>query len=193
MKKTVAILALQGSFGLHQEVLERVGSDTKLVKRPSELIGADVLVIPGGESSSLLKLMTPLSWQGAIIDFHKRGGLIFGTCAGMIVLSKSNHPSQKYLGLIEIDVRRNAYGRQLDSFTAKGTNSIGLTELEMVCIRSPQVISVGEKVEVLASLGEDPMLLKQENVVVATFHPEIGQNSGFYHWLINQISPDDSK
>lgn len=150
-------------------------------------MGADALVIPGGESTSILKLMTPLHWKKAIIKFHEKGNLIFGTCAGMILLSNPIHCSQNHLGLIDINVERNAYGRQIESFTAKGISSFGSLELEMTCIRAPQVISVGVGVEILATLEKRPMLLKQNNVVVATFHPELSENLEFYNWL-NQIS-----
>lgn len=182
--RTFAILSLQGSFQLHQQAIENVGFQAKLVRQPNELKGADALIIPGGESTTMLKLMTPLSWQSAIIEFHKKNKLIFGTCAGMIILSKSTHLSPKYLGLIDIEVKRNAYGRQIESFTAIGSSPyIGFPKLKMTCIRAPEVISVNRKVKILATLEKRPMLLQQNNVIVSTFHPELSKNAEFYRWL----------
>ena len=177
------ILALQGGFALHQRALEQFAIPSILLTKPEELKCAEALIIPGGESTALLTLMQRLHWAEAIQRFCKGGKLIFGTCAGLIVLSRPTPANGDYLGLIDIEVKRNAYGRCVDRFVVVGTSLCSLPSLEMVCIRAPEITFVGQEVEVLASLGKRPMLLRQNNVVVATFHPELSQQAPFYHWL----------
>ena len=182
--KMFGILALQGGFDLHQKALERFGVQSQLIKKPEELGQIQGLIIPGGESTALLKLMKPLNWREAIIAFAQQGKLIFATCAGLIILSRPTSVARDYLGLIDIEVKRNAYGRQINSFVGLGTGLLGIPPFEMVCIRAPEVAFVGKDVEVLVSLAGRPMLLRQNNIVVATFHPELNPTHSFYHWLV---------
>lgn len=179
------ILALQGGFALHQRALDRLEISNRLLKKPKELEEVGALIIPGGESTALLKLMEPLKWGEAISTFFHREKLIFGTCAGMILLSRRSGDAPSYLGLIDIQVRRNAYPREENRFVGRGTKALGLSSLEMVCIRAPEVVDVGKDVEVLAYLGNKPMLLRERNVVVAAFHPELSQSDVFYRWLVS--------
>ncbi|MGI2298905.1 pyridoxal 5'-phosphate synthase glutaminase subunit PdxT [Candidatus Cardinium hertigii] len=185
------ILALQGGFGLHQKALERFGLQSQLIKRPEELVQIHVLIIPGGESTALLKLMKPLNWKEAIVAFAQQGKLILATCAGLIILSRPTPVAKDYLGLIDIEVKRNAYGRQINSFVGLGTSLLGISPLKIVCIRAPEVTFVGQDVAVLVSLAGRPMLLRQNNIVVTTFHPELSPNYSFYHWLTRLISNVD--
>ena len=183
-KMSIGVLALQGSYDLHVKALQRVGVSASLVRRPAQLAGLNGLVIPGGESSALLKLMQPLSWQQAIVDFHAQGHKLLGTCAGMILLARQVDPVQQSLGLIDIDVQRNAYGRQLESFVGKGVYVESNAHVPMVFIRAPQVLRVGADVTVLAQCDGQPTWLQQERVTVAAFHPEMTEDTMVYErWL----------
>jgi pyridoxal 5'-phosphate synthase pdxT subunit len=180
----VGVLALQGGFQAHVDQLLSIGISARLVKKPDELSGLSALILPGGESTTLLKLMAPWNWKQAIIDFYQSGGFIFGTCAGMILLAKQCEPEQDCLGLIDIDVERNAYGRQIDSFidhVEVGSPGGGQESLELVFIRAPKVTRVGASVDVLVYHGEDPVLLRQNYVVVASFHPELASSGARFY------------
>jgi pyridoxal 5'-phosphate synthase pdxT subunit len=179
---SIGVLALQGGVDAH---IHALNGQAIPVKKPSELSGLSTLIIPGGETTALLKLMAPLGWMPAIADFHAAGGCLFGTCAGMILLAKHVQPEQKALGLIDIDVKRNAYGRQLDSFIAESVLSSGAA-LEMVFIRAPKITRVGDGVEVLVSHNNEPVMVRQGRVMVASFHPELSDSSPVYKDLFFQ-------
>jgi 5'-phosphate synthase pdxT subunit len=170
------VLALQGAFREHCRALRDVGLDAVEVRVPADLEGVAGLVIPGGESTTMSKLMEAYGLEQPILDLHRRGAALFGTCAGMIVLASSavdGRPDQRSLGLIDIDVRRNAYGRQLSSFEA----SLKITgeDLPMhgVFIRAPRIERIGEGVETVATLDGAPVAARQGSVMVAAFHPEL--------------------
>jgi len=187
---TVGLLALQGDFALHGQSLDAIGIAWQLVKKPADLVNIDGLIIPGGESTTLLKLMQPWSWQQALIDFHQQGRALLGTCAGMILLAKTVVPEQLSLGLIDIVVQRNAYGRQVDSFVAPGevmSSKLDPTPLDMVFIRAPKVIEVGPKVEVLTSHQSTATFVQQGNVLAASFHPELSQDRRVHSYFIAMI------
>lgn len=172
----VGVLALQGDFDRHAEALARCGVDAVEVRKPAELADVDGLIIPGGESTTLLKLMDAWGFVPALERFHAEGRPIFGTCAGLILLARDvDNPRQFSLGLIDVGVERNAYGRQRESFEAHGTAMLGgrPTPLEMVFIRAPRIRRVGAGVETLARHGDEPVLARQGSVLVATFHPEL--------------------
>jgi pyridoxal 5'-phosphate synthase pdxT subunit len=172
----IGVLALQGDFALHRAALERCGAQAIEVRKPDELAGIDGLIIPGGESTTLLKLMDAWNFVPALEQFGAAGKPLFGTCAGLIVLAHEVvNPKQFSLGLIDVDVERNAYGRQRDSFEAHGQATLdGETRpLEMVFIRAPRIRRTGSGVEVLAALNEEPVMARQGAVLVATFHPEL--------------------
>jgi 5'-phosphate synthase pdxT subunit len=170
---TVGVLALQGDFDAHRAVLERLGAKAVLVRKPEELDSVDALIIPGGESSTFLKFLERRGFFEKLKEFV-RAKPTFGTCAGAILLAKEVvGPSQESLGALDIRVRRNAYGRQVDSSIREGQTTLGKAPLEMVFIRAPKIERVGNNVEVLARFGDDPVLVRQGKIMAATFHPEL--------------------
>jgi 5'-phosphate synthase pdxT subunit len=160
----IGVLALQGNFREHVAMLRRLGAETVEVRKPGELEGLDGLVIPGGESTTFMRLMRLYSLDDAIRVF---GGAVFGTCAGMIVLD-SNH-----LGLVDLTVRRNAFGRQVASFEADLAIAGDEKPIRAVFIRAPWIDEVGPGVEILAELDGHPVLARDGRFLVASFHPEL--------------------
>lgn len=172
----IGVLALQGDFALHAEALRAAGAEAVEVRKPLELADLDGLVIPGGESTTLLKLMSEWGLDRAIAALHEKGTPIFGTCAGLILVARDvEGPRQPSLGLIDVSVERNAYGRQRESFEAHGVATLDgqPTPIEMVFIRAPRIRRIGEGVETLARHDDQAVLARQGNVLVATFHPEL--------------------
>jgi 5'-phosphate synthase pdxT subunit len=170
----VAVLALQGDFEAHRKALAEAGVESFEAKRPRDLAHASGLVIPGGESTTLWKFFEAEPWEEAFAAFACSGRPILGTCAGAIVLARDvSNPPQRGLGLIDIGVERNAYGRQADSFIADVTAPALGGPLSAVFIRAPRIRRVGSGVEVLATHGGEPVLVRQGNVSAATFHPEL--------------------
>jgi len=168
----IGVLALQGDFDAHRQVLERLGVDVVMVRKPAQLSGIDGLIIPGGESSTFLKLLGEAGF-----DELKRfvtSKPTFGTCAGAIMLARQvENPAQKGTGAIDIRVRRNAYGRQIESTILTDSCSLPGGEMEMVYIRAPRIEEVGPGVEVLAKRDGYPVLVREGKVLAATFHPEL--------------------
>jgi 5'-phosphate synthase pdxT subunit len=160
----IGVLAVQGSFREHIAALERLGVQAKEVRKPEHLEDLDGLVIPGGESTAITRLARIYGLEEAIRRFQ---GAIFGTCAGMILLDRS------HLGLIDLEVERNAYGRQVASFEADLDLGDEGPALRGVFIRAPRVADVGPEVEVLAELDGEPVLLREGRFLVAAFHPEL--------------------
>ena len=172
----LGVLALQGDFALHARALARCGADAAEVRKPEALDGLDGLVIPGGESTTLLRLMDAWDFVPALEAFHASGRPIFGTCAGLILLAREVlNPRQFSLGLIDVSVERNAYGRQRESFESRGRALLDgqSVEIEMVFIRAPRIRRLGAGVESLAELGGETVLARQGSVLVAAFHPEL--------------------
>lgn len=161
------MLALQGAFREHALVLRRLGADVREVRLPSELQGLDGLVIPGGESTSILRLARAVSLDEAIRAYP---GPIFGTCAGMIVLDR------EHLGLADLRVERNAYGRQVASFEAD-VELEGAPALRGVFIRAPRIRELGPEVEVLGRLDGEPVLVREGRLLLASFHPELTEDT----------------
>jgi 5'-phosphate synthase pdxT subunit len=170
----VAVLALQGDFEAHRKALSEIGVESFEAKRPRDLSAAGGLIIPGGESTTLWKFFEMEPWEEAFRALAARGRPILGTCAGAIVLAREvQNPAQKGLGLIDISIERNAYGRQLDSFIGEVVcPSLGDT-MPAVFIRAPRIRRVGPGVTVLGRSGADAVLVRQGSVVAATFHPEL--------------------
>ena len=173
----VGILALQGDFAKHAEALARAGRESREIRRPEELGSVAGLILPGGESTTLLKFFDREGWEGPLRDFAASGRPVLATCAGLILLArKVENPEQRSLGVLDVDVVRNAYGRQVDSFVGRARGASG-EEIEAVYIRAPKISRVGPGVEVLASQGRDPVWVRQGNVQGATFHPELSDSS----------------
>src|SRR5271169_6687448 len=171
----IGVLALQGDFDAHRRRLEELGAKVVLVKKPEQLDEIDGLVIPGGESGTFLKLLGEAGFEKLKQFVHAKP--TFGTCAGAILLaSEVENPPQAGLGAIDIAIRRNAYGRQIDSSIREGKllgGGSGSDPIEMVFIRAPKISRVGLGVEVLATESSDPVAVRQGRVIAATFHPEL--------------------
>ena len=173
-KTGVAVLALQGDFEAHRRALEEIGAASFEARRPADLEQASGLILPGGESTTLWKFFEAEPWEAAFAAFAASGRPVLGTCAGAIVLAREvTNPAQRGLGLIDVTVERNAYGRQVDSFIGEvACPSLG-EPLSAVFIRAPRIRRTGPAVEVLARHADEPVLVRQGNVVAATFHPEL--------------------
>lgn len=176
MSRVVGVLALQGAFEAHQHVLRDLGVETVQVRTPAELELVDALVMPGGESTTMSHLLVTSGLFECIDARLKQGMPVFGTCAGMILLAKGvldGRSDQKSFGAIDIDVKRNAYGRQIDSFETDIEVDGLVEDFHAVFIRAPQIARCGEGVTVLARHGQDIVLARQGSVMVASFHPEL--------------------
>jgi len=172
----IGVLALQGDFALHRAALDRIGVPSLEVRMPAQLDQVAGLIMPGGESTTLLKLMDAWEFMPALEAFHAAGKPIFGTCAGMILLAREvESPAQFSLGFIDVTVERNAYGRQRESFEGTGTADLGagLAALKMIFIRAPRIRRLGPAVVPLAWHRDECVMARQGSVVVAAFHPEL--------------------
>jgi pyridoxal 5'-phosphate synthase pdxT subunit len=186
----IGVLALQGDFALHARALEKCGVEPVEVRKPHELDEVEGLVMPGGESTTLLKLMDAWDFVPALEKFHSAGKPIFGTCAGLILLAREvESPKQLSLGLIDVTVERNAYGRQRESFEATGTARLDADPipLEMVFIRAPRIKRVGPRVQVLAEYRGEPVMARQDRVLVATFHPELTDKTTVHQYFCDLV------
>jgi 5'-phosphate synthase pdxT subunit len=176
----VGVLALQGDFAAHAGILRTLGAEVREVRRTRELDGLRGLVVPGGESTTLLKLMEDEAWPAFLRRFARDGKAILGTCAGAILLAREVRPAQSSLGLLDAVVERNAFGRQVDSFeTLLSAPALG-GPLHGAFIRAPRFREWGPEVEVLARLGDEPVALRQGRVFAATFHPELTGAPGLH-------------
>lgn len=187
----IGVLALQGAFSEHLDVLAKLNIETRKVKKPEHLEGLAGLIIPGGESTTLGRLMTKYELFDPIKDLVQRGRLaLFGTCAGMIIAaSEVVGYDQPRLGVIDIAVRRNAYGRQIDSFEADlEVPAIGGSPVRAVFIRAPYIEMVGPGVEVLAEHDGHPVMARTERVLVASFHPELTTDYRVHEYFVQQIA-----
>jgi 5'-phosphate synthase pdxT subunit len=187
---TIGVLALQGDFDAHSRRLEELGAKVVLVRKPEQLEEIDGLIIPGGESGTFLKLLGEEGFEK--LKRFVRLKPTFGTCAGAILLaSEVENPKQAGLGAIDIRIRRNAYGRQLDSSIRQGRfmpENPGAAGLEMVFIRAPKIERVGPGVEVIATEGNDPVAVRQGRVMAATFHPELSDDTRVHQAFLDLIS-----
>lgn len=186
-RKRVGVLALQGDFEAHQRALERAGAQAVEVRSAEQLRDVDALIIPGGESTTMLRL---IDWEHLFEPLRDFGQThpVFGTCAGAILLATEvTNPAQQSLGLMDIGVERNAYGRQLDSRIAQLATEGIEGDLEAVFIRAPIIRRVGEKAKVLARYAGDPVLVEQGRHLVATFHPELTSDSRVHELFLEKI------
>jgi len=181
---TIGVLALQGDFDAHRKRLEELGAKVVLVKKPEQLDHIDGLVIPGGESSTFLKLLGKKGFEKLKHFVHVKP--TFGTCAGAILLANEvENPRQHGLGALDIRIRRNAYGRQIDSSIREG-KFLG-QPTEMVFIRAPKIEGVGPGVEVIATEGQDPVAVRQGKTMVATFHPELSADTAVHRAFLDLV------
>jgi 5'-phosphate synthase pdxT subunit len=187
----IGVLALQGDFRRHAQALERCGVTAVEVRKPEELEGVAGLVIPGGESTTLLRIMETWGFVPALEKFHAAGKPLFGTCAGLILLARDvENPRQFSLGLLDVGVERNAYGRQRESFEAQGVAELDgrPTPLEMIFIRAPRIRRVGAGVEVLARHAAEPVLVRQGTVLAGTFHPELTEDPSVHRYFCAMVA-----
>lgn len=184
---TIGVLALQGAYQAHADVLRSLGASPILVRRPDQLADLDALVIPGGESSTFLRHLERDGFFSALLKFVLTRP-VFGTCAGTILLAKGViSPAQDSLAAMDIDVERNAYGRQLDSTILSAETSLPGGPLEMVFIRAPRIVRTGPAVEVLASRAGDPVLVRQGYLLAATFHPELAPDRRVHELFLQMV------
>ncbi|MGB7282238.1 MAG: pyridoxal 5'-phosphate synthase glutaminase subunit PdxT [Candidatus Acidiferrum sp.] len=173
----IGILAVQGDFEAHAAMLGGMGVETLEVRTVQDLEGCDGLILPGGESTTQLQFLQEEGLFDAVKRFAAEGGAIFGTCAGAILLATEvKNPAQTSLGLLDMTVLRNGYGRQLASDVFLGSSKLKDAPLEMVFIRAPVIEKVGPEVEILAVYGDNPVLVRRANIMAATFHPELTQD-----------------
>ncbi|HEY3769095.1 MAG TPA: pyridoxal 5'-phosphate synthase glutaminase subunit PdxT [Candidatus Angelobacter sp.] len=184
---TIGVLAIQGDYEAHKARLEQLGARVILVRKPMQLDKIEGIVIPGGESSTFLNFLAEQGFLEKLRDFVSTKPT-FGTCAGAILLAKQvENPPQLSLDAMDIRVRRNAYGRQLDSSIREARTKLGDKPLEMVFIRAPRIMSTGKGVEVLAKAGGDPVLVRQGKTMAATFHPELSDDTRVHQEFINMV------
>lgn len=191
----IGVLALQGAFREHVQALSLLGVEATEVRLPRDLAGIDGLILPGGESTTMTNLMTSYGFWEPLKNAHAAGLAIWGTCAGAILLAAEvagtspNLPDQPSLGLIDMTVRRNAFGRQVDSFVTPLTIE-GLNEpFSAVFIRAPIFERVGEGVEVLATLDGETVMAKQGRVMASSFHPELGHDPRIHGLFLEILEP----
>ena len=190
MTRVVGVLALQGAFEAHQHVLRDLGVESVQVRTPSDLESVDALVMPGGESTTMSHLLQTSGLFNSIDARLKQGMPVFGTCAGMILLAKGvldGRSDQRSFGAIDIDVKRNAYGRQIDSFETDISIDGMVEDFHAVFIRAPQIARLGDDVTVLARHNQDVVLARQGSVMVASFHPELTSDSRIHSMFIGLL------
>jgi 5'-phosphate synthase pdxT subunit len=188
----IGVLALQGAFAEHIAVLKKLKAEAIPVRLPQQLEGLDGLIIPGGESTTITKLMVHYKLKHKIIELAKNNFPIFGTCAGMIVLARelSSSGGVEPTGVMDIKVNRNAFGRQVDSFeTEISIPVLGKKPLTGVFIRAPLIESVGQGAEVLARLDDGTIVAaRQGKLLVCSFHPELTDDTRFHHYFLDIVS-----
>lgn len=183
----IGVLALQGAFDVHAKRLTELGASAHLVRKPDELASLDALVLPGGESTTFLKHLERAGFYSDLNDFV-RAKPVFGTCAGCILLAKDvTNPPQRSFGVLDIDVQRNAYGRQNDSVILHADTTLPGGPMEMVFIRAPRISRLGPGVEVLARRDNDPILVRSGHMLAATFHPELSDDSRVHQLFLDMV------
>ena len=185
---TIGVLALQGDYAAHALALTEVGANAVLVRNVAQLAGLDGLIIPGGESTTFLKF---LERDGFLADLaeYVRTKPTFGTCAGCILLADEVvHPAQASLAVLHATVERNSYGRQIDSSIEHAATKLGGNPLEMVYIRAPRILKVAEDVEVLAERDGFPVLVRQGELLAATFHPELSDDRRVHRLFVDMVT-----
>jgi len=190
----IGLLALQGAFREHRLAFERVGAEVHEVRLPAHLDGLDGLVIPGGESTTMAKLMRAYELDDAIAAYHAGGGAVWGTCAGAILVAEAilARPEQPHLSLLPITVERNAYGRQVASFEAD-LNVTGLdAPFRAVFIRAPRIADAGDEVDVLARFRGDPVAVAHGRTMATVFHPELSGDDRVHALFLDRLAASDA-
>ena len=183
----IGILALQGAYEAHARTLTTLGATPKLIRTPKELDGIDGLIIPGGESTTMLKFLERNNFLEALTAYVQTQPT-FGTCAGAILLATQvEHPAQKSLAALDITIERNAYGRQIDSAILTAETALPGGPLEMVFIRAPRITRTGPDVETLATRENAPVLVRQGNLLAATFHPELSHDTRVHQLFLDLV------
>lgn len=186
MNMQVGVLALQGAFAAHSDCLASIGVQSVEVRTPEQLNSVDALLMPGGESSTMSQLLESSGLFEPIATRIADGMPVFGTCAGMILLASEildGRSDQRSFSAIDISVRRNAFGRQVDSFEATINSSVG--DFQGVFIRAPRIERVGDGVEVLGSINNEPVLVRHGNVLAASFHPELSNDARLHEYFVS--------
>ena len=186
MNMQVGVLALQGAFAAHSDCLTSIGVQSIEVRNREQLSSVDALLMPGGESSTMSQLLESSGLFDPIATRIADGMPVFGTCAGMILLASEildGRSDQRSFSAIDISVRRNAFGRQVDSFEATINSSVG--DFHGVFIRAPRIERVGDQVEVLGSINDEPVLVRQGNVLAASFHPELSNDARLHEYFVS--------
>jgi 5'-phosphate synthase pdxT subunit len=184
----IGVLAIQGDYAAHAEALAEAGAEPVEVRKPSQLVGLDGLVLPGGESTTMLKFLGRHRFFEALQEFCQAKP-VFATCAGTILLAREVlNPAQRSLGVLDVAVERNAYGRQIDSAIVTAATSLPGGPLEMVFIRAPRIVSAGAAVEVLAQREGFPVLVRQGRVMAATFHPELSRDRRVHRLFVEAVA-----
>ncbi|MBS1799268.1 MAG: pyridoxal 5'-phosphate synthase glutaminase subunit PdxT [Acidobacteria bacterium] len=185
---TIGILALQGAYDAHAKAISKLGATPKLVRLPADLDGIDGLIMPGGESTTMLKFLEQRGFFEVLKDFVQKTPT-FGTCAGVILLARDvTNPAQNSLGVLDVTVERNSYGRQIDSAILTAPSKLPGGELEMVFIRAPRIVRTGSAVETLANRDNDPVLVREGHLLAATFHPELSHDTRVHQLFLNMVS-----
>jgi 5'-phosphate synthase pdxT subunit len=183
----IGVLALQGAYDAHVRTLAALGATSRLVRLPQDLLGLDGLILPGGESTTMLQFLDRNKFF-EVLQTYVRSTPTFGTCAGAILLAtRVEGPDQRSLGALDISVERNAYGRQNDSSIVTGPTSLGDPPLEMVFIRAPRIIRTGPSVEVLASRDGFPTMVRSGLILAATFHPELSTDRRVHQLFLSIV------
>lgn len=190
MSKRVGVLALQGDYAEHQRMLERLDCPSTQIRKAEQLANVRALILPGGESTTMLKFLQEEELLEPLRVFYESGGAFYGTCAGAILLARSvEGPTQPSLGFMDIDVERNAYGRQVDSHESfEPCPELGDEPLPMVFIRAPVIKRLGEGVVALAHHRGEAVLVRQDRILVSTFHPELSTDTRVHRYFLEQVA-----
>jgi 5'-phosphate synthase pdxT subunit len=188
--KRVGVLALQGDYAAHRAALEKAGAAAFEVRSLDDIAAAQAIVLPGGESTVIGNLLLRFGLMDSLVARIRDGMPVFGTCAGLILLAGTvEGPEQPGIRLLDVVVRRNAYGRQIDSFRAVVKTAIpGAARIEGVFIRAPKIMARGNGVETLAEYAGDPVIVRQGNILGCTFHPELVEGAAVHRYLLDMIT-----
>ena len=184
----IGVLAIQGDYAAHAAALSETGAEPCEIRKPDQLSALDGLILPGGESTTMLKFLLKNGFLEALEEFSRRKP-VFGTCAGAILLAREvRNPSQRSLGVLDAVVERNAYGRQIDSTILTAETELPGGPLEMVFIRAPRIVSIGPEIQILARRDGAPTLVRQGIVMAATFHPELSLDRRVHQLFVSIVN-----